>query len=569
MLKFLSIKNLALIDEQEIQFTYGLNVLSGETGAGKSIILKAINFVLGDRADKSLIKNGSNLMKVDAVFENVDEYVNSILLSLDVEPDETLILSRNLNNDGKGDIRINGKIVTLNMLKQVTPYLVDMYGQHENQTLLNPKKYLDIVDDFNDKKIVPLKQSLNSRINQLNDINKRLNENFGDEKEKERIIELLSYQINEIENANLIIGEEESLQQQKEKFLASQKITDNLSMSSEILNNGHMGSSISGAIKQVKNYLQNIAKYDEEFSELSKRMENTYLDIEDALDSIDSYINNAGIGEKELDRVEGRLDTIKLLKKKYGQNIEEIDLFLVNAKRKRDEIENNEELLKKLEIQKSELKDKIYSDCANLHSLRINNATLISNLISNEFVDLGMKNAKFEIIIDEIPSLSDFESKLTFNGLDKLQFMFSANLGTPLKELQKVISGGEMSRFMLAYKNVIATKDDIATLIFDEIDSGISGVVGQSVANKLANISRTHQVITITHLPQIASMGDSNYLIKKYQVGNTTKTQVTQITQMELIKEISRLSGSGYESELGIAHAEELRNKAIEYKSQL
>ncbi|MDD4276182.1 MAG: DNA repair protein RecN, partial [Clostridia bacterium] len=567
MLKFLSIKNLALIDEQEIQFTYGLNVLSGETGAGKSIILKAINFVLGDRADKSLIKNGSNLMKVDAVFEDVDEYVNSILLSVDVEPDETLILSRNLNNDGKGDIRINGKIVTLNMLKQVTPYLVDMYGQHENQTLLNPKKYLDIVDDFNDKKIVPLKQSLNSRINQLNDINKRLNENFGDEKEKERMIELLSYQINEIENANLIIGEEESLQQQTEKFLASQKITDNLSMSSEILNNGHMGSSISGAIKQVKNYLQNIAKYDEEFSELSKRMENTYLDIEDALDSIDSYINNAGIGEKELDRVEGRLDTIKLLKKKYGQNIEEIDLFLVNAKRKRDEIENNEELLKKLEIQKSELKDKIYSDCANLHSLRINNATLISNLISNEFVDLGMKNAKFEIIIDEIPSLSDFESKLTFNGLDKLQFMFSANLGTPLKELQKVISGGEMSRFMLAYKNVIATKDDIATLIFDEIDSGISGVVGQSVANKLANISRTHQVITITHLPQIASMGDSNYLIKKYQVGNTTKTQVTQITQMELIKEISRLSGSGYESELGIAHAEELRNKAIEYKS--
>lgn len=568
MIKSLIIDNLALISHSEINFAQGLNILSGETGAGKSIIIKAINFILGQRADSSIIKNGTPYLKVVASFSNNSKAVSELFDSWGMDFDDDIIISRTLNVDGKSDIRVNGSIINLTMLKQLGSLLVDIYGQHENQILLDPKNYIKIVDNF-DTGIELLKERVANDVDKLFEVKRLLEKNFGDESAKLREIEILKFEIKEIEDANISEDEYDSLITCKQKAKSIQKILENLRETNNVLEKGYLGSTLSGAIKKCKSDLNSIKEYDSKYEELSTRLGNVQIEIEDISNEIFEELKNASYSDFDLDNIEQRLDYIKKIYSRYGSDFDGVMKYLNGAKIRLDEIVNNEEYVEKLKKEKHIILSSLFDECKVLHTAREQVAQTISDSIKQELKNLEMKEADFVIEISEFPQFENFENNVTKNGVDKVSFCFSANLGQPLKDLSKVISGGEMSRFMLAYKNVVAKKDGVSCLVFDEIDFGISGVVGQKVAMKLASIAKICQIISITHLAQIACMGDRNFVITKEAQNGDTVSSIREISDNELIAEISRLSGSKANFLTSEAHSIEIIEYAKKFKSSL
>jgi len=564
MLKTLEIENVALIDKLSIDFSSKFTVLSGETGAGKSIIIDSLGFVLGGRANKNLVKQNRNYMKVVAIFKGqFSRDVKNILDEYGIECEDELIISRRLSSDGKSDIRVNGSVVTALMHKNLSSLLVDIHGQHEHQRLLNSKFHLEILDGFiKDKSIFVPYQKFLSKLKEIN--SKILKLNVSTENQ-ERMLDLLDYQIKEIESANLKENEDEELE--KTKFLMKnfEKIFEGLKGALSCLDGSDP---IIDNVKKASSLLISIAHFDEGLQPYIERLESLKYEVLDISQSLKAKQDECNFDEYEFEKIDQRLDKINLLKKKYGKSVEEILAFLNNSKEEYNDILNSKEELKEKLIEKEEVLKQIFSSSQKISEIRKEIARDFEQKTKKELNDLGMKNANFFVQFAEIDK-NNFEKKLTLSGLDEVKFMFSANAGQDVQPLSEIISGGEASRFMLALKNILAENDNIMLMVFDEIDAGISGEMGFKVACKLANISRRHQVISVSHLPQICAMADHNVCVLKEISENNTFVTADVLNKKDVFEEISRLSGGSQNSEVSLNHAIALKQRCDEYKNTL
>lgn len=566
MLQKLSIKNIALIDYAEIPFSNGLNVLSGETGAGKSVILESLNFVLGAKADKTLIRSGQNDCSVVAEF-NVENNnaIYDIYNELDFEQEDLLIISRKFTIDGKSSIKINGNSATVSMLKKFTSLLVDVHGQSEHFNLLKTANQLSLLDSFGGQTILDIKNSLSLEYAEYKEILNKLETLGGDESQRLIRLDVLDYQINEITNANLQDDEEENLISIKQKLINQEKIVTALrGVCDCITSDGGVEDILSNARK----ILSSIASFDNEYSELYDRLENVFAEINDIADNSNNILDNFEESEYSLDQVDERLSLIKSLKNKYGDSISKINEFLESAVAEKEKLENFAQIFEELTIEKLTKEKKIYKLYENLSNKRFEFAQIFEKNIICELKELGMKSANFKINFSEKPDFNDCKFNSS-NGFDNIEFLFSANLGEPLKNLSMVISGGEMSRFMLSIKAQTSKFNDISTFIFDEIDAGISGNIAKIVAEKFAKISRYTQIIAISHLPQISAMADNNLLIEKTEDVAKTTTSVKTLSFEQKIDEIIRLVGGDKNSLSAKEHAKELLSNCAKTKEKL
>lgn len=561
MLRTLAINNVALIDNLSIDFENNLNVLSGETGAGKSIIIDALSFVLGARTSKTLIKEGSDFMKVTAMFmPPFPNEVQNIFDDYEIEYEDGIVISRKISIDGKSEIKINGSPFNLTMLRSISQMLVDIHGQHEHQKILQSKYHLEIVDSFIKEKDIFTKYTL--LYDKLNELNKAILSLNSSTENQERLLDLLNYQINEIEDAKLTIGEDEILEEKLYVMQNSQKIFDSLNDAYGAIDNPMLIDSI----KKTSSFLNYISKYDKDLDSLINRLETTKYELQDICSIIKEKIDSYNFDSYEVDKIQNRLDVIKALKRKYGDNIEKVLTYYNDSKLKYQEIKNSKQTLEKKLQEKQALLEEIYSSACDISNLRRKVAKTLEEKTQYELDFLGMKNSTFKVEFADYPDINDFENTLTSRGFDRIVFMFSANKGQGLKPLSEIISGGEASRFMLALKNILASSDNIDMMVFDEIDTGISGEMGYKVACKLASISREHQVLSVSHLPQICAMADNNILISKYVQEDDTKVIAIALDKEKTLAEIARLSGGDVNNSISLQHASMLKEKCNKYK---
>ena len=565
MLQSLLIKNVALIDCAEINFTNGLNVLSGETGAGKSVIIESLNFVLGAKADKGMIRSGESECFVQAEFfiENCD-LLASYFEQLEIEPEQSLIISRRFSIDGRSAIKVNGVSVTVGMLKQLTSHLVDVHGQSEHFYLLNTSNQLKLLDKVGGKELLEIKEELSKTFNDYKNVVNKFNALGGDEAQRSMRLDILNYQINEIETCDLKDGEEVELLEIKQKLNSYEKIVFALN---SVKNSVKEEGGVSDLLGNAMRVLSGITSFGKDYSELYERLSSVYSELDDLGDSAISLLEDFDFSEYDADKIESRLDCIKNLKRKYGADYNQICEFLQDAKTERDKLENFNEIAQTLIRKKDELEKTLYNLYNVLNQKRKNCANEFCKSVLTELVQLGMPNAKFDVEFNKFPQKENC-SFVSANGVDNVEFLFSANLGEPLKPLSMVISGGEMSRFMLSIKTQTAKFNDIKTFIFDEIDAGISGVTAHIIAQKFANIAQNVQIIAISHLPQISAMADNNLLIKKQEDAQKTITSVKTLNHEEKISEVMRLIGGDTTSVTAKQHAQELISLANQYKNK-
>lgn len=558
MLETLNIKNFAIIENTSLSFNLGFNVLIGQTGAGKSIVINALKFVLGDKPNKDNIRTGENEMYVKAVFSNLSQKVNDCLNSFDIACDDVLIISRSFNIEGKSSCKINGETVTVSMLKQIGSLLVDICGQHDGTMLLNSNNHLSLLDSYAKDSLLKDKKELCELLSKKKEIEKEILSLGGDDKDRERTLDLLDYQIKEIENANLKEGEDEQLENDIQVMSNHEKISNALEITYSGLSNDNLYQALSN--------LELAGNYDNKLLEYAERLKSVFIEFEDISSSINEYMSNMSFSENELDNLTLRLESIKSLKKKYGNTIEDVLNYLDECKTKYENIQNSEELLLKLQSQKVDIIQELYNVCVKIHNTRIKVAKEIEAKVEKELATLGMKNTKFTIMFNQLPDIEN--AQFTTSGFDTIEFMFSANAGEQQRSLVKTISGGELSRFMLAIKNVFASCEDTNLLIFDEIDSGVSGEVGYLVGQKLAILSKTYQIICITHLPQVTALADNYIYISKQVEGEHTKSVASYLTTEQLASYLVTLFGSK-ESTAGLEHAKELITSAQKFKENL
>ncbi len=557
MLHTLKIKNFALIYDQTINFTNNFNVLVGETGAGKSLILDALSFVLGDKANKMNIRFGEDKLSVQAVFDN-NKNTLAFLEENNIDSDDFLIISRSLSQDGKSIATINGSIVTTSLLKQVAIKLIDSYAQNENIELLNVKNHLSILDSYSGQEVEKLKNEIATYLTRLNALNSQMEQLGGDSKNRDRELELLNYQIADIENANLVIGEDEEIQNKINKLSNIEKVFENLRLANSNL------SYIEEKISECQHFITLAEKYDPSLNNILERINSAKIEIKDIKDSIDFDEGEYDINE--IDSLNKRLEDIKSLKKKYGNTIEDILDYLSKIKENYDNLLFGEEKLNKLNKEKTEIIKQLYTVCVNLSNERKKFAKMVEELVISELKFLGFNNCNFKIQFNEMPALES--ATFTHKGLDEVEFLFSANAGENLKSLAKTISGGEMSRFMLALKNIFAGAFETSTLVFDEIDTGISGEIGQKVAERLAMLSKKYQLICITHLCQVSAMADNYIYVAKEVADNKTYTKTKILNNKEIIDYIAVASGAE-PTEVAIKFATELKERAESFKKNI
>ena len=562
MIESLHIQNIALIEDLTLNLEKGLNILSGETGAGKSIIIDSLNFVLGERADKTLIRNGAERAEVSAVFSSVSEDVEKSLENLGIAPDDVLILKRAMTKD-KNECRINGAQVTLGMLKSIGEKLVDIHGQHEHQSLLKVSTHVHLLDAFGGEKIEKSKKKLQKTYNSYKELCNEF-ENIGDAATRERKLDVLNYQITELKEAELQEGEEEKLLADRKKFRNAEKILNAAKDANQLLNGGS-DFSVVGAVNKAINLLNVAGAFDENLLKIAERLESAKIDVKDVADELESCLDDLSFDDYSLEKVEKRLEKVRQVVRKYGGTVEAANEFLKNAEEEYDFLINADARATKLEKEIEKTRLELLSDAEELSALRRKYALSFEDEINKQLKELGMPSAKFNVSFDENDGKT--ADDVTSNGFDKVEFLISANKGEPLKPLQKIISGGEMSRFMLALKNITARLDGIDTMVFDEIDTGISGYIAQVVAEKLYNISVSRQVIAVTHLPQLASMADNHYKIEKKETADKTITNVKKLDEEGELQEIARLIGGSTCSEHALPHAVEMKKHADAYKN--
>ena len=552
MLSNLYIKNVALIEEGDIQFDKKLNILSGETGSGKSVILDSINFVLGSKADKSMIRYGCDEAMVKAEFSTEDnQAVKTLLQDMDIDcDDDTILISRKMSVDGRSSIKINGSSITAGMLKKIASRLVDVHGQSEHFFLLNEANQLSVVDSLCGAKLVELKDELSAKLHSKKECINKIALLGGSEQERAQRLDLLSYQIKEIENAEVKIGEIEELKARKKVLDNAERIIQALGAVKGLLSDDN---GCIDLLSTAKRQISSISDVGEEYSTLSDRLDNLFIEAEDIGDTLSDLLDNFSFDGQEANFVEERLALYKNLIKKYGADESEILNYLEQAKLKFDALNDAAEELVKLNGQIEKLDREILNICKEITSLRKRACESFCQSVVGELKTLNIPNARFFVAFDEYNSID----AVTLNGADKICFMFSANKGEPPKPLNKVISGGEMSRFMLAVKTILKGINGITTYIFDEIDAGISGETAKSVAQKFIAISRQTQIIAVSHLPQVCAAASSQFLISKSDKDSKTITNVKKLSREERITELIRLTGS-ISTQAAKDHADEL-----------
>ncbi len=569
MLRNLIIDNIALIDHLEISFQKGLTVLSGETGSGKSIIIDSLAFVLGDRADKSLIKFGQERAEVTALFE-VDNgcAVLDKLEEYGYGGDCEILLNRKMSLSGKNEIRINGKTATLVILKEICSELVDIFGQGQHLALLDERKQLSVLDSFCNFNGVDIELK-NVLYPKLNSINKELKSFGGSDAERERLLDILKFQIDEIKSANLDEQEEQELLLAHKRMVNVEKISSAIENAYANLD-GEEGS-VSKIAQSVAS-LRQISNIEESVEELSERLSAARIEIQDIASNLESILSSIDYSPAEVDKMEERLEKIKQLKRKYGGEIPDVLNFLDNAEKQYNNLSNSSQRIAELNTEKNDVLSKMFELSTRKSQERKRVAAVLAQRIMRELAELGMKGTRFEVLFNDNVSLQDYSASPSSDGYDKVQFLMSANIGEPLKPLSKIISGGEMSRFMLAVKNITALAEKIPTMVFDEIDTGISGNMAQMVANKLAVVAHSkdagYQSIVITHLPQICAMADCNLYISKYEKDGKTFTSVDILSTLEQrAVEVARLMGSI--GEHALVNANELIEWSENFKRDL
>ena len=541
MITNLHIKNIGIIEEIEIELEKGLNVLTGETGAGKSLIIGSLNIISGGRFSKDMLRKGETNAFVEICLyepENEDAI------------DGNIIISREINLNGRNMCKINGRMVTVNELKESMKKIIEIHGQNDNQTLLDNREHIRYLDNYIGESIYKLKSEYKQNYIKFNEIKKELKENYGDEKERQRKLDLLKYQLNEIEDAQLMEGEEEDLNSKQKIILNSEKIAKTLN-DVDI----SIGENTIEAISNSIRLLEKIESIDNRYQEKVNSLRSVYYELQEIARDISNYKEEIYFDREEQKEVEERLDIIFSLKRKYGNSIEEILQYKEEIAKEIYRIENLEEYTNDLKVKQREIQNKLDEIGIKIYQLRKSKAEELSNMINRNLKELEMKNAKVNIHVDHVEEY--FET-----GKDKVEFYIKTNIGEDEKELSKIASGGEMSRIMLAIKTVLAGSDKIPVLIFDEIDTGISGKAANSVADKLNKIAEKQQVLCISHLPNIAAVADSNYFISKNIVNERTSTSIKRLNEQETIHEIARIS-SGEISEATLQYAKELRLKKL------
>lgn len=569
MLKNLIINNIALIDRLDIDFQTGLSVLSGETGSGKSIIIDSLAFVLGERADKTLIKYGEESAEVTALFEvETDCPVLAKLTEYGYGDDAEILLSRKMSVSGKNEIRINGKTATLSMLKDICSELADIFGQGQHLALLDERNQLSVLDAFCDFRGADT-QLRSVWYPKLSEVNRQLKSFGGSEAERERLLDILKFQIDELKAADLDEKEENELIATHKRLVNAEKIASAVNVAADSL-----GSEI-GAINRLSDAvssLRQISGMEDSAAALADRLQTARIEIEDVSASLDSLLEAVDFSPSEADRMEARLEKIRQLKRKYGGSVAEALEFLKNAEAQYNNLLNSSARIAELNAEKQAILKKMFELSAVKSEERKRTADKLSQRIMRELDDLGMRGTRFEVEFECAEAFESYANNPSADGYDRVRFMMSANVGEPLKPLSKVISGGEMSRFMLAVKNITALAEKIPTMVFDEIDTGISGNMAQMVANKLADVSHNkqngYQCIVITHLPQICAMADCNLYINKYEKDGKTFTAVNRLTTLEQrSEEVARLMGSV--GQHALVNARELIDWSENYKKSL
>lgn len=561
MLINLHVKNLALIKEADVDFSKGLIVLTGETGAGKSLLLGSVNIALGNKVSKDIIRTGAQFALVELTFQ-VDEVCASKLKQMDIfmEEGNIITVSRKIS-ESRNVSKINGETVNVNVLKKVMGMLVDIHGQHEHQSLLYVSNHLNILDKYAKKEMADILKGLSAEYGNYTELKSRLSSYNIDEAQRMREIEFSMYEVNEIENANLIPGEDEELEEQYKKLSNSENIVETLSSVYGLIGYDSMQSA-GELISKATQEISSISNFDEKINGFKETLFDIDSVCRDLSAEISDYTGELEYDPREVSRISERLDTINHLKLKYGKTIDDILQYQDKKQSYLDELNNYSEKIDQIKGLITESREKLQVLSERASKIRKTAAKELENSITDALKDLNFLSVDFKINITK-------KDKITDKGFDNVEFMISTNPGEPVRPLAKVASGGELSRIMLAIKSLLAGEDEIETLIFDEIDTGISGKTASMVAEKLAKISANHQVICISHLSQIAAMADSHYLIKKDMEDNSTATNIVKLTREESIKEIVRINGDGTMTDAAVAHAIEMKDMADRTKSNL
>lgn len=553
MLLELHIRNMALIEKADLDFRSGFTVLSGETGAGKSILIDSINFALGAKTSKEIIREGAEFAYVELIFKILDkekiEYIKS--LDFNILEDGILIISRKLSAS-RSILKVNDESITIAKLSTLTGLLIDIHGQHEHQSLLSKAKHLSIVDGMLDKEALTLKATIQALYDRYKEIKNKLSLD-DDSFIREREIDILKYEIREIEISRLKPNEEEKLNMAYRKLKAVSNINDNLTDVIEILDNTDIGSAVT-SLEEISSFSPELKEFEQELYDLDAKICDINRDIK-------AYFDKLDYSEENFEKIQKRLDFVNCFTNKYTSDTDKLAFILKTKKERLRDLLNFDSDREKLsrELENLEME---FTDLSNsLRLLRKKVAKILEENIKNNLIELNFINVEFKIEFKELDNFS-------VNGLDDIEFMISTNPGNPLKPLKDVASGGELSRVMLAFKSVLANVDDIDTLIFDEIDTGISGRTAQKVAEKISYISKEHQVLCITHLPQIAAMADCNYLIEKSSDGIETKTSIENIKDESLVLELARLLGGSEITKAVLDTAKEMKELANKYKNR-
>ncbi len=564
MLQSLYLENIALIEKLGIELFPGFNVLTGETGAGKSIIIDAVNFVLGERTSRDLIRNGAARAKVEAVFSlNEGDAAFAALAALGIECDgNELILSRELSAAGRNACRVNGTLVPVASLKSVSDTLVDIHGQHEHQALLDAENHISYLDAYCHAESLPIIEKIDAIVSRRNELMLKRNSGFASEREREREMDMLRYQIEEIASANLEVGEEERLSAEKTVLLNAERIRTALETAHMALSGAEDGSALS-AIDTARRSMRDIAALNKDYEALGDKIEELYYAAEDISFVLRDTSENVESDMQRLEEIEQRLKLISDLKRKYGRTVEDVIDFGKDAGTKLNELENAEALAAELDAKLDKLKAEYNVAADELSKVRRAAGDRLKRDVLNELKDLGMAKAMFDVALSDA---SGGEPRK--GGRETAEFMLSANPGEPLKPLEKVASGGELSRIMLCFKSIFADNDRVPTLIFDEIDTGISGRTAAVVGEKMLGIAKKHQVICVTHLAQIAALADAHLMVRKYDDGKNTFVETRQLNEEEKVQRIAQMMDGESDSPSALTHARELIARADKIKEK-
>lgn len=561
MLQSLHVKNLALIKETEVEFGEGLNILTGETGAGKSLLIGSVTLALGGKFEKEMLRKGAESALVEMVFSGTGKNIAEKLdeMGLEREEDGTVIVSRKMQV-GKSVCRINGEIVTARQVKELAELLIDIHGQHEHQSLLHKKKHMEILDDYCGKEFLEEALQVEEAYRECRELRRRLEEESMDEEEKVKEKALAEFEWQEIEQAHLIPGEDAALEQRYRLMVNSKKIAENLSESYQYTG-GDFENGAANAMSRALRSLRGVTMYDERLEELEGQLSEIDDLLADYNRDLAEYMENCEFDGADFAAVEDRLNTLNRLKEKYGNTIEAVISYGEERQKLLEKLSDYDTYMQELEGKLALSEKRLASACGKLSAIRQKNAVTLGKKLKNALVGLNFLTVEFAVEVRP-------GQTVTAKGSDDVEFMISVNPGESLKPLGQVASGGELSRVMLAIKTVLAGRETLGTLIFDEIDAGISGRTAWKVSEQLDTVAHSTQVLCITHLPQIAAMADRHYVIEKSSTEDNTITDIKNLSGEESLGELARLLGSDILTEAALSNAREMRAQAVAHKKE-